>query len=58
MISKKRKKEWWIENGNYERCINYLKSSGLLYEYEESEKFINNFKRNRVEVADLASGIG
>lgn len=57
-IEEEKKKEWWIEDGDYEKCVNYLKSSGLLYEYEQSEKFINNFKRNTVEIADLASGIG
>ena len=53
-----KKKEWWIEEGGYEKCLNYLKSSKLLYEYEESEKFINNFLGDALRVVDLAAGIG
>ncbi len=57
-IEEEKKKEWWIEDGNYEKCLDYLKSSKLLYEYQQSEKFINNFAGTSIKVADLAAGIG
>ena len=56
-IEKEKKKEWWIDNGNYEKCLHYINSSGLLSEYQKSEKFIQEFSR-KVVIADLASGIG
>jgi SAM-dependent methyltransferase len=56
-IEKEKEKEWWIKDGNYNRCLHYIKSSGLLSEYQDSEKFIQDFSRE-VVVADLASGIG
>jgi ubiquinone/menaquinone biosynthesis C-methylase UbiE len=57
-IEEEKKKEWWIEDGNYEKCKNYLQTSSLLHEYEMSEVFITNFKRENIKIADLASGIG
>lgn len=57
-IEEEKKKEWWIEDGNYKKCLDYLKSSKLLHEYQQSEKFINNFTGKSIKVADLAAGIG
>lgn len=57
-IDEEKKKEWWIEDGNYAKCLNYLKSSKLLYEYQESQKFIGNFPGDSIKIADLAAGIG
>ena len=57
-IEEEKKKEWWIEDGNYKKCIDYLNSSKLLYEYQQAEKFINNFEGQAIRVADLAAGIG
>jgi len=56
-IAEEKKKEWWIEDGNYNNCLRYLNSSGLLTEFKESKKFIQKFPE-QVMVADLASGIG
>jgi len=56
-IEKEKEKEWWIKDGNYKNCLNYLNSSGLLSEYQDSEKFIQELPKEIV-IADLASGIG
>ena len=54
-------KDWYIENGNYKKCLEYINNS-LMDEYHISEKFITNFSKERnrsdLRVADLASGIG
>lgn len=57
-IEEEKKKEWWINDGNYEKCLNYLRTSKLLDEYKYSEKFIVNHKNHSIKVADLAAGIG
>lgn len=57
-IDEEKKKEWWIEDGNYENCIKFLHSSKLLDEYEESQKFIGNMGRQSLRIADLAAGMG
>lgn len=51
-------KEWWIADGNYEVCLEYLRSSQLLSEYQEAEKEILRLNRGSLDVADLAAGIG
>jgi SAM-dependent methyltransferase len=50
-------KEFWIENGNYEVCLKHL-NRYLISEYEHSEKYIKDYGRDNIKVADLASGIG
>lgn len=57
-IEEEKKKEWWIADGNYAKCLNYLKSTMLLHECQESQKFINNSQGDYLKVADLAAGIG
>lgn len=57
-IEKEKKKEWWIEDGNYDRCLKYLDSSKLMFEYQQAEEFVKNFSRESIKVVDLASGIG
>jgi SAM-dependent methyltransferase len=57
-IEEEKKKEWWIEDGNYKKCLDYLKSSKLLYGYQQSEKFISNFATISIKIADLGAGIG
>lgn len=57
-IEIEKKKEWWIDDGNYKRCLDYLDSSTLRYEYVESERFIKEFPSESLIVADLAAGIG
>jgi SAM-dependent methyltransferase len=56
-IEEEKKKEWWIEDGNYERCLKYLNKS-LMGEYKKSENFICNFDGDNIKIADLAAGIG
>ena len=56
-INEEKKKEWWIEDGNYKRCLNFLNQS-LMTEYKSSETFINNYNGDNIKVADLAAGIG
>jgi SAM-dependent methyltransferase len=55
-IEEEKKKPFWIADGNYEKCLNYLNTSGLLDEYYHSEKFISNTEE--LKVLDLAAGIG
>lgn len=57
-IDEEKKKFWWIEDGKYEKCLNYLKSSKLLDEYQMSERFVRNFSGDNLVIADLAAGIG
>lgn len=60
-IEIEKKKEWYIENGNHKKCLEYINKS-LMKEYYSSEKFITNFsnerERDNLKIADLASGIG
>ena len=57
-IEEEKKKEWWIEDGNYQKCLNYLKKSKLIDEYRASEKFVKNFPSTEIKILDLAAGIG
>lgn len=57
-IEEEKKKEWWIEDGDYLKCRRYLESSGLLHEYQQAEAFISGMPQAELRVADLAAGIG
>ena len=57
-IEEEKKKEWWIEDGDYVKCQRYLESSGLLHEYRQAEAFISGMPRAELRVADLAAGSG
>jgi ubiquinone/menaquinone biosynthesis C-methylase UbiE len=60
-LAAEKEKEWWIADGEYGRCMEYLRSSGLLREYAQAERFVREFARDRqtpIVVADLAAGIG
>ena len=57
-IEEEKKKEWWIEDGDYAKCRGYLERSGLLQEYRQAESFISGMPRAGLRVADLAAGIG
>lgn len=58
-IEEEKKKEWWIADGNYERCMGYLKHAGLLDEWAIVEKWMLELSsHNHLRVADLAAGIG
>jgi ubiquinone/menaquinone biosynthesis C-methylase UbiE len=57
-IEVEKKKEWWIADGNYKKCLDYLDSSKLLWEYQQSEQFIKGFSEEPIKIVDLAAGIG
>jgi len=57
-IEAEKKKEWWIEDGDYVKCHRYLESSGLLHEYRQAEPFISGMPGAELRVADLAAGSG
>lgn len=52
-----KQKDWWIADGNYEKCLNHLKSSKLLYEFDNAKQYINE-KGGSLKVLDIAAGIG
>lgn len=57
-IEAEKLKEWWIADGRYEVCLEHLRSSQLLSEYQEAENQILSLNRGSLDVADLAAGIG
>lgn len=57
-IENEKIKPWWIENGNFEKCLQYLESSGLMQEYLQAETYIRDFEGDNLSVADLGAGIG
>jgi ubiquinone/menaquinone biosynthesis C-methylase UbiE len=56
-IEAEQHKEWWIEDGDYDKCRRYLASSGLLDEFRQAEAFVAT-AGSQLQVADLAAGIG
>ena len=57
-IEIEKNKEFYIENGDYEKCLRYL-NKNLMKEYLSSEKYIIGFSnKSKLKIADLASGIG
>jgi len=57
-IETEKKKEWWIQEGDYERCLRYLRESKLMLEYQQAEEFIREIRGHDLLVGDLAAGIG
>ena len=57
-IEEEKKKDWWIVDGNYQRCLDYLDQSGLIHEYREAEKAVMAYPRSSIKMADIAAGIG
>ena len=57
-IEEEKRKEWWIEDGNYSRCLEYLQTSKLMHEYRQAEEFIREIPGRDLRVGDLAAGIG
>jgi ubiquinone/menaquinone biosynthesis C-methylase UbiE len=57
-IESEKKKPWWIEDGDYARCHDYLRDSKLMLEYQQSEGWIREMNRSALRVLDLAAGIG
>lgn len=52
-----RKKPFWIEDGNFQRCLECLDESGLRRQYEVAEEMAGFIRPGQV-VLDLAAGIG
>ena len=57
-VQQERTKEWWIADGDYDRCRRYLETNGFLQEHQQAEEFIRGARGDQLRVADLASGIG
>ena len=60
-IEQEKKKEWWISDGNYDKCLEFLNNSGLLSEYYIAESEIKDYFKNsleKIQVLDIAAGIG
>ena len=57
-IEEEKKKEWWIEDGDYGRCRRYLETSKLMEEYQQAEAFIRAIPQDDLRIADLAAGTG
>jgi SAM-dependent methyltransferase len=57
-VEEEKKKEFWIADGNYQQCLDYLRGSGLLAEYEQAESCVRAHPGTSLRVADLAAGIG
>lgn len=59
-VEVEKKEEFWIVDGNYVRCIDYLTRSGLLDEWTAIEKLISDWllDDSSANVADLAAEIG
>jgi ubiquinone/menaquinone biosynthesis C-methylase UbiE len=58
-IEEEKKKEWWIADGDYKRCMNYLIRAGLMNEWAVVVDFVSELPgTDKLKVADLAAGIG
>ena len=56
-VEEERKKPFWIEDGNFQPCLDYLDEAGLMKEYRVAESMADLNGRGQV-VLDLAAGIG
>lgn len=56
-VNEERSKEFWIADGDYQKCLDYLSQSGLLRAYERAAKHIEPLPAP-LKVVDLAAGIG
>jgi ubiquinone/menaquinone biosynthesis C-methylase UbiE len=57
-IEEERRKEWWVEDGDYDRCRRHLERTKLLFEYRQAETFVREMAGRQLQIADLAAGIG
>jgi ubiquinone/menaquinone biosynthesis C-methylase UbiE len=57
-VEQERKKEFWIEGGDYEKCRQYLQSTKMLDEHFQAQELVEELGRDELEIADLAAGIG
>jgi ubiquinone/menaquinone biosynthesis C-methylase UbiE len=57
-VEEEKKKEWWIEDGDYAKCRDYLARHGLLHEHLQAEAYIRELPGAALRVADLAAGTG
>lgn len=49
---------FWIVDGNYGKCLDYLESSGLMKECKVALNYIQSIPKDGLKIADLACGIG
>lgn len=56
-IEEEKKKELWISDGQYDKCLNYLINNGLIGELKESIEISGINNGNNLRVADIAAGI-
>jgi ubiquinone/menaquinone biosynthesis C-methylase UbiE len=57
-IETERRKEWWIEDGDYERCRRHLETSKLMLEYRHAETWVEGLQQENLRILDVAAGIG
>lgn len=57
-INEERKKEWWIEDGDYDKCLRFLDRSNLLREYLQAQTYVEEMRSTQLKIADLAAGTG
>jgi ubiquinone/menaquinone biosynthesis C-methylase UbiE len=57
-IEEEKKKQWWILDGDYQKCLDYLRSSGFLSEFEYAKEYVSLDRKGLLKVVDLAAGIG
>jgi len=56
-IEEEKKKELWIENGNYEKFLAELQKSGFLTEFQDMLSLLQNKKLLKGDLLDLAAGV-
>lgn len=58
-LNEEMNKPWWIVDRDFNKCINYLSSLGLISEFQESLVISGIFENtnNNIQVLDLAAGI-
>lgn len=49
---------FWIVDEKYDKCMNYLNTSGLLQECDVAVEYIKSIPKKDLKIADLACGIG
>lgn len=58
-IDEEKKKDMWIADGDYAKCLDYMTRAGLLKEWAVVTEFMaDRPSKNELKVADLAAGIG
>lgn len=56
-IEEEKSKPWWIEDGDYQKCLDYLEKSGLKKEFDTALSLTKINTISESVVVDLAAGI-